>query len=80
MLDLATSHHTAGKYFVFSFSTGLSCDEMKCWMLRRSEESVEAGRDAGVTIRFDRENIHNFYSFTTDFPRINPRSSAAQNS
>ena len=44
MLDLATSHHTAGKYFVFSFSTGLSCDEMECWMLRRSEEEC-GGRE-----------------------------------
>ena len=47
MLDLATSHHTAGKYFVFSFSTGLSCDEMECWMLRRSEEEC-GGRYGGM--------------------------------
>ena len=48
MLDLATSHITAGKYFVISFSTRLSCDEMKCWM--KEVRSLEAGRDAGVTI------------------------------
>ena len=45
MLDLATSHITAGKYFVISFSTRLSCDEMKFWMVRRSEEKECGGRE-----------------------------------